>query len=167
MLRFALLLILCGLEVSAQTVLLPQNTTWKYKADGTDQGTAWRSPSFNDNSWNSGTTEMGFGDSDENTVIGSASNGYITFYFRKKIAINNPAQFCTIDLRLWRDDGAVVYINNTEVWRSNMPSGTINYLTTAAGTASDDGNTMQTLALPTSYFVNDTNTIAVEIHQAA
>lgn len=167
MLRLAFLLILCGVEVSAQTTLLAKNSIWKYKADGTDQGSIWRNASFNDSNWPSGPTEMGFGDSGEATVIGQASNGYITFYFRKKIKIDNPTQFCGIDLKLWRDDGAVVYLNNTEVWRSNMPSGTIGYLTPASGTASDDGNTAQVLSLPTSAFVNDTNTIAVEIHQAS
>ena len=35
---------------------------------------------------------------------------------------------------LKRDDGAVIYINGNEVWRSNMPSGTINFNTPAAGT---------------------------------
>ena len=33
-----------------------------------------------------------------------------------------------------RDDGAVVYLNGTEVFRSNMPTGTITYTTLASTT---------------------------------
>ena len=40
-----------------------------------------------------------------------------------------------LTLRLLRDDGAVVYLNGTEVVRSNMPTGTIAYTTRASSAA--------------------------------
>ena len=38
-------------------------------------------------------------------------------------------------LRILRDDGAVVHLNGTEVWRTAMPGHDIGYLTRAAETA--------------------------------
>ena len=37
-------------------------------------------------------------------------------------------------LRLLRDDGAVVYLNGSEVFRTNMPTGAISYSTLASTT---------------------------------
>jgi len=34
-----------------------------------------------------------------------------------------------IDSKLRRDDGAIVYVNGTEVILSNMPAGAVNYKT--------------------------------------
>ncbi|MBP6649557.1 MAG: hypothetical protein KA281_08330, partial [Bacteroidia bacterium] len=43
--------------------LIPSNTVFKYLANGSNQGTNWRLPSFNDASWSQGAAELGFGDS--------------------------------------------------------------------------------------------------------
>ncbi len=40
---------------------------------------------------------------------------------------------------LMRDDGAIVYLNGTEIVRSTMPAGVVNYQTYASGTV-DGGN---------------------------
>src|SRR4029079_9737627 len=53
----------------------------------------------------------------------------------------------------------------TQVYRTNMPSGTISYSTLASADAGDDGKTPQTLSLAHSLLVNGNNVIAVEIHQ--
>lgn len=149
----------------AQVTLISQGSTWKYKADGSNQGTAWKNVSFNDQSWSSGKAELGFGDGGETTVIGAAANGFITFYFRKKFVVSTPTQYEQMLLSVWRDDGAIVYVNGQEVFRTNMPKDSVNYTTLASTNISDDGNTPQTIVLPPTLFVNDTNTIAVEVHQ--
>src|SRR6185436_4979693 len=63
-----------------------------------------------------------------------------------------------------RDDGATVYINGTEVWRLNLPTGTIAYNTLALGAVADE-TTWQTVAISPSALVAGSNTIAVEMHQ--
>lgn len=144
-------------------------STWKYLDNGTNQGTAWRAIGFNDGSWASGNSELGYGDGDENTIVGyggNASNKYITTYFRKVINIPNPAAYTSFILNVKRDDGIVVYVNGVEVYRDNMGTGTVTY-TTLAALASDDGEAILTSSLLTSAFVAGNNTIAVEIHQNA
>ena len=120
------------------TTLVPAGAVWKYLDNGSNQGTAWRAATFNDSAWNSGPAQLGYGDDDEQTVVGygpNSSNKYITTYFRKSFVVSDPAVASDgLTLNLLRDDGAVVYLNGTEVFRSNMPSGTIGYQTLASTT---------------------------------
>ena len=61
----------------------------------------------------------------------------------------------------------MVYINGTEVYRSNMPTGTIAYTTKASSEATDNGTAIQTTTLGAGSLITGNNVIAVEIHQAA
>lgn len=153
--------------------LVPSNSVWKYLDDGTDQGTAWRELNFDDSKWGEGPAELGYGDASdgrpENTLLNygpDANNKYITYYFRKKVVIPDPQAYTNFIIRVMRDDGAVVYINGTEVGRFNMPSGTITY-TTLASNAGDDGQVFYEATVPVSAFVPGTNIIAVEVHQSS
>ena len=150
----------------SQTVVISYGSTWKYLDNGSNQGTAWRASGFNDLAWPSGAAELGYGDGPVTTVsYGSdANNKHITTYFRKTVNITNPGSYSDFTLNVRRDDGVVVYINGTERYANNMPAGRT-YTTLASSAASDDGGTPQTATLLSSYFVNGSNTIAVEIHQ--
>ncbi|MFT5152217.1 MAG: hypothetical protein ACI841_002208, partial [Planctomycetota bacterium] len=39
--------------------LIQTGAVWKYLDDGSDQGTAWQAPAFNDNAWSSGAAQLG------------------------------------------------------------------------------------------------------------
>ncbi len=152
-----------GINVQAQTTVFPFGSSWQYLDDGTDQVTAWRSVSFSDANWKSGPAPLGYGEGDEATVV---NGGYITTYFRKVVNIQNPEQYAKFILEYKRDDGAIVFINGTKRSSSNMPTGTITYLTHASTITTDDGNTIRRIKLNSNAFVNGDNTIAVEVHQA-
>ncbi|MEO5947694.1 MAG: Ig-like domain-containing protein, partial [Chitinophagaceae bacterium] len=154
--------------LTAQTSLINYGTSWKYLDNGSDQGTSWSAVSFNDAAWASGNAQLGYGDGDEATVVSFGSNSkkkYITTYFRKTFTVTNAASFSSFILNIKRDDGAVVYINGTEVFRTNMPTGSINFTSKASTDASDDGSTPQTISLPAGTCTEGSNVIAVEIHQ--
>ena len=69
-------------------------------------------------------------------------------------------------MRLLRDDGAVVYLNGVEVYRSNMPTGTIGHTTRASSpSATPRSWTWLTALLNPALLVAGDNVIAVEIHQ--
>jgi hypothetical protein len=141
--------------------------SWKYLDNGSNQGTAWTSASYNDASWASGYGELGYGDYDETTVVGYGSNSnnkFVTTYFRKIVNVTDPTAFSIFNANVIRDDGIVVYVNGTEVYRDNMPSGTIAY-NTLAYLAYDDGLTPQYFTISPGAFVAGNNLIAVEIHQ--
>ncbi len=165
---FCFFLLFAAKLVAQSTTLISYGSNWKYKDDGSNQGTAWYSGSFNDASWASGNAELGYGDGDETTVVSYGSNAsakFITTYFRKTINVPTASSFIQFTMNLRRDDGIVVYINGTEVYRNNMPTGTINYTTPASSACADDGTAILTQILAANTLTNGTNVIAAEIHQ--
>jgi hypothetical protein len=147
--------------------LVAAGSTWRYLDNGSNQGTAWRAFGFNDGSWKSGRAPLGYGDPVTTVVsFGSrSSRKHITTYFRQ--AFTATSGFTSMSLRLRRDDGAVVYVNGTEVARSNMPSGTISSTTLASSTVDGSNETAWfTFPVSASLFAGaNANVVAVEIHQ--
>jgi hypothetical protein len=154
------------------TNLVSTGSVWKYNDTGANLGTAWRMPGYNDSAWPSGPAELGYGDLPEGrpeaTVLccSNAASKFITYYFRRIFTVADPTLFTSLNARLLRDDGAVVYLNGLEVWRSNMPTGTVSYLTLApSGVSSTDEYTYFTTTLSPSSLRAGTNLIAIEVHQ--
>lgn len=156
-------------SMRAAETLLTVNASWRFLDTGADLGTAWRATNFNDSLWNAGPAQLGFGDGDESTIInGGPSNArYITTYFRTTVVITNRSSLTNFGARLLRDDGAVVYVNWVEAFRQNMPGGVIVANTTAvAGLNAPEESTFYPQAIPPVLFIQGTNLIAVEVHQA-
>lgn len=164
------LMLLCNNIISQTITIIPAGDPWKYLDNGSNQGTAWTTASYNDSNWAQGNAELGYGDNDEATVVSFGSNinnAHITTYFRKSFTVNNPSIFTTLNLSLLRDDGAVIYINGVEVWRDNMPSGNIDYLTAATSAIAWPNETAwHPLIISPLCLIQGTNVIAVEIHQS-
>ncbi|NQU20500.1 MAG: lamin tail domain-containing protein, partial [Candidatus Nealsonbacteria bacterium] len=152
-------------------VLLAAGSEWKYLDDGSDQGTDWFGTTFVDDAWESGSAQLGYGEGDEQTVVSYGDDPiakHITTYFRQQFEVTDPSAFATATLGLLRDDGAVVYLNGTRLFASNMPDGPIDYLTEARGSTSGAAEDHfyeyavdPALLLPAPAL----NLLAVEIHQ--
>ncbi|MEO5572638.1 MAG: fibronectin type III domain-containing protein [Bacteroidia bacterium] len=149
--------------------LINSKAAWKYLDNGSDQGTTWKSKTFNDSAWQTGTAQFGYGDGDEATIVSygpDLNNKFITTYFRKTIVVSNPAQYTSLQLQLLRDDGARVFLNGTNIARSNMPTGTISYTTLAKTNQSTaKENKYYLFSISPSLLVSGNNVIAVEVHQ--
>lgn len=166
----ALALMSMGFNAKAQNIItpiVPEATIWKFLDNGTDQGTAWVAPAFNDSSWVSGSAELGYGDGDEITIVGFGPNSqqkYTTTYFRVKFNLTAlPTANQVVRLSLRRDDGAVVYLNGNEIVRDNMPA-TSTYTTFASSNTSAE-NDFRLHTIPASALQLGENTFAVEVHQ--
>ena len=141
-------------------------TTWKYWDQGT-RPTDWNSTTFVDTAWPSGRPQFGYGEGDEETVVGfgpSTTARHITSYYRTQVQVDTLGD--SVEMNIAADDGAVVYVNGVEAFRDNMPTGTIGN-TTRASTGRSGGaeNEMRAFAIDPSLFRLGTNTIAVEVHQ--
>jgi hypothetical protein len=150
--------------------IIAAGSSWRYLDNGSNQGTTWSSRTFNDTTWVSGAAPLGYGDGDEATVVSfgpQSTDKYITTYFRHHFPIPDASSVTDLVLALVRDDGAVVYLNGTEVFRSNMPFGTIGYQTPASeAIGGADESTFYTTTVDPSLLVNGDNVIAVEVHQS-
>jgi hypothetical protein len=67
-----------------------------------------------------------------------------------------------------RDDGVVAYLNNVEVFRSNMPTGQV-FFSTLSPMAIGGTNEFHYLLINTNAdaLINGVNVLAVELHQSA
>jgi acid phosphatase type 7 len=156
-------------EARAAT-LIPAGAVWKFLDNGSNQGTGWVAPAFDDSGWQSGPAELGYGDGDESTVVSfgpNSSSKYITTYFRHTFDVADPSQYSGLTLRVVRDDGVVVYLNGVEVFRDNMPSGTITSTTLASSAIGGSSeSTFLESSISPSLLQAGANVIAAEIHQA-
>jgi len=158
-----------GAVIDTFTMLVSAGGAWKYLDNGTDQGTEWREIFFDDSEWPSGPAQLGYGDDDEATIIDygpDPNNKYPCYYFRHSFNISDASNYNSLRLRMLRDDGAVVYLNGIEVFRTNMPPGEITYNTWAAsGVGEPYEDSWYETNVDASNLVNGKNVIAVEVHQ--
>lgn len=148
------------------SILIPTTAIWQY-LDNNTRPIGWETLFFDDAAWQSGPAELGYGDGDEATVVsygGNSSNKFPTTYFRHTFNVNNPAAYTDLIMNLKRDDGAVVYLNGQEVFRTNMPPGILTHTTYAANSIED--NTYHTVSVPVTHLRPQKNVVAVEIHQS-
>jgi len=156
------------------TTLVARGATWKYYDTVTNAVAGWMATNFDDSAWAAGPSSLGYNNTPpEATTVGygpNASAKYITTYFRNYFVVTNVTGLASVTFNLLRDDGAVVYLNGAEVFRENLPAGTISYSTLAttnvSGTATVwSSRTIATSALPQP-LREGTNVLAVEIHQS-
>lgn len=141
-------------------------STWRYLADGSNQGTAWRTGTFDDTAWPAGPGKLGWGRNDLATVVGNVRP--VTTYYRHRFDVANAASVRTLELQLYTLQGSVVYVNGVEAGRINMPSGLITSTTGASGwLPAAEENSIKTISVPGSLLVNGANTIAVEVHSVS
>lgn len=156
-----------GSQQTTDSIVTMSISSWKYLYDGSDQGTAWQELGFNDNSWGSGLSQLGFSNNgtegDENTDIGPKVNYQYTAYFRHKFNVSNVSEITALSIDLLFDDGAVVYINDQEIDRIHMPDGTI-YFDTKANIQGENSTTVFS-GISLSILNEGENILAVEVHQ--
>ena len=85
---------------------------------------AWRQLSFRlDSTWQRGTAPFGYGDGDDRTVLRDMPGRYTSVYMRRTFKLAEGAIPDTLLLRIYSDDGAVVWINGVEVARLRVSAG--------------------------------------------
>ena len=152
----------------SSTLLVTRGSAWRYLDDGSNQAAAWRDTTFDDGAWKMGAAQLGYGDGDEKTIVnyGDPFAKYITTYFRHAFTVTHPELYGRLTLELLRDDGAVVYLNGVEIYRSNMPAGAIDYRTLASDNSPDENKYFSTtFDAPPALIRQGTNVLAVEVHQ--
>lgn len=140
---------------------------WRYHDLGIDLGTSWRAPGFNASAWSNGPALLFLEDSPlAAPKLTPLAPGRTTCYFRTSFHFSGDTNATLLALRPFIDDGAVFFLNGVEVARLNLPAGVIAYSTTASASV-ENASLGAALALPPSLLVNGSNTLAVEVHQAA
>ena len=144
---------------------VPFGSIWRFLDTGTDLGTAWRSPAFDDSTWSQGAGELGFGDSDENTTIqgGPPDTRHATAYFRRAFTVTDTSGIESATLSIRHDDEAWVYLNGQLLHKtaSSLPDNP----RFDAYTGTTHENATSTLTVDPSLLLEGSNLFAVEVHQ--
>jgi len=151
-----------------QDIVIPlesESQDWRYfKGDAgepSDPVSAWRELNFDDSSWYEGQTSIGYGDSDDNTILNDMQNNYSTIYLRHKFDVSNIDKIETFILVVYVDDGCIVWINGTEVARLHVSDGFKAYNDFANNHEAEWEQIM--LPMPYDYLVEGENIIAVHV----
>jgi hypothetical protein len=100
-------------EFTTATALVPANGSL---------GTNWHAAGFNDSSWSSGNTGVGYDyGSLDNIDVGSQMAGTNTsVYVRIPFSVTDATEFAALTLQMKYDDGFVAYLNGIEIARDRF-----------------------------------------------
>ena len=145
------------------------DSAWQVNASGTDLSTNWLDQAYDDSGagWTTGDGLFGYTTSAGSypTIKTVLSSGPTTYYFRTHFQwTNDPANVAFIATN-YLSDGAVYYLNGSEVQRVRMPAGAIAYSTAATATNSPVGHP-DVFGVDGGALQDGDNIMEVETHQA-
>ena len=154
---------------SDQTLIEAGAPGWSYLDDGSDQGTSWREPSYDDSLWGIGNAPLGFGSVNNHPFGGPWINPdrNTTVYFRKEFEITNANLITEATARVMSDGGAIVYLNGVEIARDNMPADPVNFETFASSDSNIREGNIDVFSFLPSALVDGINVIAIELHNGS
>jgi len=129
---------------------------------------AWQRVGFDDSSWPRGPMGFSAGVHNEATPLFGMAGSYNSVFLRRQFVVTNRADIAWLYLRLDIEDGAVVYLNGTEVHRLGLagnPGTGVPFNAAAANrdrTGPDDIDVSASLP----QLVNGTNVLAIQVHSS-
>ncbi|MBN2354907.1 CotH kinase family protein [candidate division KSB1 bacterium] len=96
--------------------VIRQGDVWRYQIGSVSIPAHWAQADFNDNSWQTGATGIGYGDGDDATLVPSV----ISVFARRLFTLTDPAAVLGLVLHIDYDDGFVAYLNGREIARANI-----------------------------------------------
>lgn len=150
---------------------------WRYCQSPTVECEGWQSDSwtaieFDDSSWPGGQAILGYGDPDVVTELSFGVNPQrkeSSALFRRRFRFARKPEIRMLRGRVCCDDGAVVLLNGREVFRYNLPLGTLSHSTQALraiGPAAEDERRYHPFIVPADALADGENVVAVSVHQA-
>ncbi len=139
---------------------IPQAVKITIKVDTLQRNIPWYDERYPSHTWKSGAAPLGHGGTGGNTTMTAAAK---TLYFVTSFSLPQPVD--KLGLLVKCHDGAVVYLNNRELTRFNMPDTLIRHDTAAKSVVKTNSIYMFT---PAAIALLNTgiNHLAVEIHSA-
>ena len=155
-------------NLSSGIVLLDYGDRWKYNDENRNLGTAWRRTTYSDASWKSGSGLLGLENSalpDPGIKTEINKGSQLCYYFRKQFTYNGDPGEVTLTIDQIVDDGAVYYLNGSEVGRSRMPGGAVSFTTRTSATVTNAAEEKGVVTIAPGELKNGSNVLAVEVHQ--
>ena len=154
--------------VLGTNTLIDVDHVWNYYADGDPgPGNGWETVSYDDSAWNSGASLLYNKNVNYPWATGDTLpyvRGQMAYYLRTTFDYTNSVDGAELRFFAVIDDGAIIYLNGTEVYRLRMADGEVDYTTSASSTivtATEEGP----FTISADALVEGENVLAVEVHQ--
>ena len=152
-----------------QGELISIGESWQYFKGVAAPPVAWVATAFDDSSWLSGPTGIGYStDIAYGTNLPDMSGGYVTFYARNSFDVVDVGAFSALDLGIQYDDGFVAYFNGVEVARSlsmGIAGSATSYDQPSPGKHDEEApEEIYTIHLDPGQLLSTDNVLAIEIH---
>ena len=121
-----------SLNLFSQEKIVSFGDEWKYYFEKKAPEVGWQNSNRITSVWETGVSGLGYGDKRVKTNIKGevdVRKEGIAAYFTKTFIIEDPFKYLMYQLKLQKDDGAVIYLNGNEIKRIDMPSGKIGHNT--------------------------------------
>lgn len=177
--RWVLALTMLGLPTSltcgAEVLIERGAGRWKYvdtPAVQLKQQDRWRAVDYDDSAWSEGQATLGYGDPDVVTQLSFGTDPQRKepcALFRHRFGVANRRRFRGFLGRICCDDGAAVFVNGQEVYRCNLPVGTLTCGTRAVkaiGPGVDVERRYHVFSVNGELIAEGDNIVAVSVHQA-
>lgn len=148
--------------------VIDRGDVWKYIIPNGTEPSNWRNPGFNDSTWGTGPSSIGYADGDDATYV---PTGTIAVFMRKTFSLETIEGLESLWLHMDYDDSFVAYLNGQEIARANIgtPGLEVTYDQTATtdheaaifSGGSPDGFNISEL---TDLLVEGENVLAVQVH---
>jgi hypothetical protein len=163
------------LATSTTNVAISITGFWRSTTNNVDAET-WRSPLYDDSGWAIAGNALFYIETNAlpaatNTPLpgNNVGNPMPCYYFRRTFYVTNVAEVIALIFANLIDDGAVFYLNGSEIQRVRIPAGNVIYTTSANATPpGGDATAFQAFTITGSTLtnlVNGTNLLAVRVHQ--
>lgn len=148
-------------------VALDAASRWRYQQTADLSGVNWTARDYDDSSWSVGAPLLGV----ESAALPEPLRtllvlGRATYYFRTRFSFAGDPAAAQLALRHVLDDGAVIYLNGTEILRTGMPAGVVTG-TTLANRTTADAVYEGPFTISNANLQRGENVFAVEVHQVA
>ncbi|KAK8805571.1 hypothetical protein WA158_002227 [Blastocystis sp. Blastoise] len=134
-------------------LVIPGGTNWSYLVDGTTAPTGWNTASFA-STWQSGVPA---------TI--PAPLGSVQYYRSTFTVPADTALYAGLEINIKAYAGLVIYVNGAEVYRANMPSGTITPSTGATSETTGYQSYTVTISLDFGSVIVGNNVLGIEMHK--
>jgi hypothetical protein len=160
-----------NVTAAVQPLLNVTTSAWRWDNSGTDRGTAWIAPGFNDTTWSNGlglfgreTTPAEYPYPFQTTIPApSQPGGHITVYYRTHFNWTGGLTNFQLTTTHYLDDGAVFYLNGFEVDRLRVTASPVLYTSLASDQGAEGAAEIR--IFPTNHLVLGDNVLAIEVHQ--
>ncbi len=164
--------LMLSVTLRAEDPIVKGQANWQFLDTGETPPADWVTADFDDSEWSQGKAPLGYGESEVATAVSfgeDRQDKHAGSFFRLRFDVQDPSAYPHWLLQMRCDDGALVFLNENEVFRYNMNLGMPTAETFSASKLSSSlgkESRYHRVQLNPDELLAGENVIAVSVHQA-